>query len=173
MLGRLLDPQWREDAVVDGVVQEQDLRRFDKNRGQRQQVVFHQHRNPTRQHAGEQFDKGAYEVEGEYCQQHADNAGREIVDQHFKTAFDFAINHTVKTLDHPAAQRTNHHGPHEHGNIGPDNHPHGGHGADDTATLAPHQFTAGIPNQQWQQVGNHRADHLGQCLIGQPAGRNK
>ena len=39
LFGGLLDAQRREDAVVDGVVQEQDLGRFDEDGGERQQTV--------------------------------------------------------------------------------------------------------------------------------------
>ncbi len=129
LLGGLLDPQRREDAVVDGVVEEQDLGRFDEDGGEGQQVVVHQEADTARQHAGEHLDEGTDHEEGEDGQQHADETGGEVVDQHLETALDASIHRLVEALDGPAAEGANHHGTHEHGDVGTDDDPHGGDGA--------------------------------------------
>ena len=170
VLGGLLDPQRREDAVVDGVVEEQDLGRLDEDGGERQQVVVHQEADATGQHAGEHLDEGADHEEGEDRQQHADEAGGEVVDQHLEAALDATFHRLVETLDGPATERADHHGAHEHGNVGPHDDAHGGDGTDHAAALTAHQLAAGIANQQRQQVGDHGADQLGQGFARQPAG---
>ena len=170
VLGRLLDPQRREDAVVDGVVEEQDLGRLDEDGGERQHVVFHQEADATGQQAGEHLDEGANHEEGEDGQQHADKAGGEVVDQHLEAALDATVHRLVEALDGPATERADHHGAHEHGDIGSHDDTHGGDGTDHAAALTAHQFAAGVANQQRQQVGDHGADQLGQGFIGQPAG---
>ncbi len=173
LFGRLLDPQRREDAVVDGVVEEQDLGRFNEDGGERQHVVFHQEADATRQYAGEHLDEGTDHEEGEDSQQHADETGGEVVDQHLEAALDAPFHHFVEALDGPATQRTDHHGTHEHGNVGTDDHAHGGDGTDHAAPFTAHQLAACIANQQRQQIGDHGADQLGQGFAWQPAGGNE
>ena len=157
----LLDTQRREDAVVDGVIQEQDFRRFNENGRQWQQVVRHHHVYARRQQLGEHLHQRPDAEEGQDRQQHADDAGGEVVHQHFKAAFDLAVHPAVKVLDSPAAQRAGDHRAEEHRHVGANDDAHGGDGADDAAAIAAHQPPAGITDQQRQQVGDHRADQLG------------
>ena len=170
LLGGLLDPQRREDAVVDGVVEEEDLGRFDEDGSQRQQTVGDQEVDATGQGAGEHLDEGTYDEEGEDGAQHADDAGGEVVDQHLEAALDPAFHRLVEALDGPATQGADHHGAHEHGDVGTDDDAHGGDGTDHGTPLTPDQLAAGIANQQGQQVGDHGADQLGQGFVWQPAG---
>ncbi len=51
----LLNTQRREDTVVNGVVEEQDFRRFNKDRRQRQHVMDNHEVNARRQHFGQGF----------------------------------------------------------------------------------------------------------------------
>ena len=130
--------------MVDGVIEEQDFGRFDKNRGQRQQVVLHHDVDAARQRFRQQLHHWPNRQEGEHRQQHAENPGREVVYQHLEAAFDLPINPAVKAFDGPAAQRTGDHRTHKHRHIGADNHAHGGDRADHAAALAAHEATPGI-----------------------------
>ncbi|MNP77120.1 hypothetical protein D3C76_1744760 [compost metagenome] len=59
--------------------------------------------NARRQKFGEHFNCRANAEERQNRQDHADDAGREVVHQHFEAGFDFAINPDVKFLNCPAA----------------------------------------------------------------------
>ena len=155
--------------MVDGVVQEQDLGRLDEDGGEGQHVVVHQEADTARQHAGEHLDEGTDDEEGENGEQHADDAGGEVVHQHLEAALDATFHRLVEALDGPATQRADHHGAHEHGDVGPHDDAHGGDGTDHAAALTTHQLAAGIADEQRQQVGDHGTDQLGQGFIGQPA----
>ena len=56
---RLGGAQRGQDALVDGVVQEQDLGRLDEDRGQRQQAVGDQGVDDVRGEPAERLDEGA------------------------------------------------------------------------------------------------------------------
>ena len=72
---RLLDTQRREDTVVNGVVKEQNFRRFNKDRGQWQQVMNNHDVHACSQHFRQRFYQRTDCQEGEDRQQHTDNTG--------------------------------------------------------------------------------------------------
>ncbi len=170
---RLLNAQRREDAVVDGVVEEQDFRRFNKNRRQRQHVVNHHKVHASSQHFGEHFDRRANAEERQNREDHTDDARGEVVHQHFKAGFDFAVDRGVEFLDAEAAERACDHRAQEHRDVRADDNAHGGNRAHHAATLAANQLTAGITDKQRQQVADHRADQLRQRLVWPPSCGNK
>ncbi len=169
----LLDTQRREDTVVDGVIQEQNFCRFNEDRGQRQQVVLHHQIHARGENMRQTFNQRTNRQEGEDGQQHADDACREVVNQHFEARFDLAINLTVEGFNGPAAQWTGNHRAEEHWHVGTNDDTHGGDRADHTTAIAAHQAATGITDQQRQQVGNHRTNQLGHGFVWQPSGGNK
>ncbi len=159
--------------MVDGVVEEQDFRRFNKNGRQRQHVVGNHEVNARCQQFGEHFNCRANAEERQNSQDHPDDAGREVVHQHFEAGFDFAINPDVELLNGPAAQRTGNHCAEEHWHIRTDDNAHGGDRTDHTATVTAHQTTTGKTDEQRQQIGNHWANKFRQRFVRQPPCRNK
>ncbi|CCK16800.1 hypothetical protein BN136_2810 [Cronobacter universalis NCTC 9529] len=170
---RLLNAQRREDTVVDGVVEEQDFRRFNENRRQRQHVVNHHEVHARGQYFGEHFYRRANAEERQNREDHPDDARGEVVHQHFKAGFDFAVDRGVEFLDAEAAQRACDHCAQEHRDIRADDNAHGGNRAHHAAALAADQLTAGITDKQRQQVSDHRADQLRQRLVWPPSCGNK
>ena len=74
-----------EDAVVDGVVQEQHLGRLNKDGHQRQQAVRHKEVHTGGQHGEDGGHERADDVVAKDGQQHTQNADGEVVDQHLET----------------------------------------------------------------------------------------
>ena len=132
----LLNTQRREDTVVDGVVKEQDFCRFDEDRRQRQHVVRHHKVNASRQNFRQNFDRRANAEEGQNGEDHPDDAGGEVIHQHFKTGFDLTVYPVIELLDAVAAQRAGNHGAEEHRHIRADDNAHGGDRPDHAATFA-------------------------------------
>ncbi|CAH0180892.1 hypothetical protein SRABI106_01098 [Rahnella aquatilis] len=157
---RLLDTQRREDTVVDSVVEEQDFRRFNKDRRQRQQVMNNHDVHACSQHFRQCFYQRTDCQEGQNGQQHTDNTGREVVDQHLEATFDFTVNPAVETLDAPAAQRTYNHCAEEHWHIRTNDNTHYGDCADHTTAITTDQTTTGITDEQWQKISDHRANQF-------------
>ena len=170
---RLLNTQRREDTVVDGVVEEQDFRRFNKDRRQRQHFMHHHEVNACRQNFGQDFNRRADAEESQNRKDHTDDASGEVIHQHFKTGLDLTVYPHIKTFDRPAAQRTGNHCAEEHWHIGTDDNAHGGDSADHTATIAANQTTTGITDEQRQQIGDHRANQFRQRFVRQPPCWNK
>ncbi|MPM51737.1 hypothetical protein SDC9_98488 [bioreactor metagenome] len=70
----LLDAERGEDAVVDGVVEEQHLGRLDQDRGERQQVVGDQDAHAGGHPADQGGDHGLDQQPARDGQQHAEDA---------------------------------------------------------------------------------------------------
>jgi hypothetical protein len=87
-----------------------------------------------------------------------------------KPGLDLAVPDGVEVLHRPAAEGAHDHGAHEHGDVGTGDDTHRGDGADDTASHVVEQLSAGVADEQGQQVGDHRADHGCQGFVRQPAG---
>ena len=162
---RLLDAQRREDTVVDGVIEEQDFCRFNKDRRQRQHVVRHHEVNARSQDFRQNFNCRANAEERQDSEDHTDDACGEVIHQHLKTGLDLTVYPHVEFFNSPAAQWTGDHGAEEHRHIRADDNAHGGNRADYAATLAANQLTAGITDQQRQQIGDHRTDQLRQRFV--------
>ena len=161
----LLNTQRREDTVVNGVIEEQDFCRFHEDRRQRQHVVRHHEVNARRQNFGQDFNRRTNAEKRQDGEDHTDDACGEVIHQHLKTGFDLTVYPDVEFLDCPAAQRTGDHGAEEHRHIRTDDNAHGGNRADHAAALAANQFTAGIADQQRQQIGDHRTNQLRQRFV--------
>ena len=161
----LLNTQRREDTVVNGVVEEQDFRRFNKDRCQWQHVMDNHEVNARSQHFGQGFNNRANAEECQNSEDHPDDACGEVIHQHLKTGFDLTVYPAVEVLNAPAAQRTCNHRTEEHRHVCADDNAHGGDGTDYAATFAAYQLTTGITDQQRQEISDHRPDQLRQRLV--------
>ena len=162
-----------EDAVVDGVVQEQHLGRLNKDGHQRQQAVRHKEVHTGGQHGEDGGHERADDVVAKDGQQHTQNADGEVVDQHLETGRDMAFHLLIELLDDPAGQGTHDHSTHQHGVARAADAAHHGDGGDDTTTVACDHFAALPCNEDGQQIGQHRGDHAGQLFVGEPARFNE
>ena len=170
---RLLDAQGSQDAVVDGVIEEQNLRRLDKEGGQGQ----HAHGDDAL-HTGPQDvvacqHHGAYTCKGHQGQKAAQDTCGEIVYQHLEAAGDGVGDGIIEFLDAPAAEGTHNHCSQEHGDVGACDNACGGDGAHHAAPVAVDGGAAGEAYQERYQPFRHGAAGLGQILIGQPARGDK
>ena len=165
----LLDAQRREDAVVDGVVEEENLGRLHQDGNQRQQAHAHNGLNAGAQDIVDRQHHGAYGHIGQDGQDAAQDAGGEVVHQHLEAAGDGILHSAVKLLDEIAAHRAHDHGAQEHGDVGTGDDTAGGNGAHHAAAVAVDRCAAGEAQEQGDQPLAHGAAHLGQVLIGHPA----
>ena len=161
----LLNTQRREDTVVNGVVKEQDFRRFNKDRRQRQHVMDNHEVNARSQHFRQGFNQRTNPHECQNREDHPHDTGREVVHQHLKTGFDLTIYPAVEMLNAPAAQRACNHRTEEHRHICADDNAHGGDSTDHAATFTTYQLTTGITDQQRQEISDHRPDQLRQRFV--------
>ncbi len=93
-----------QDAMVDGVVEEQDLGRLDEDRGQWQQAVVDQGVDDVGGRVTESGHQWADQVEAEHCQRSAQDPGGEVVDEHLEARPRSVANQAVPLLDDPGAQ---------------------------------------------------------------------
>ena len=91
-------------------------------------------------------------------QEHAPDAGGEVVDQHLEAGPDLAVPERVDLLHRPAAERAHDHGAHEHRDLGAGDDAHGRDRADHATAGVVEHLAAGVADQDRQQVGDHRAD---------------
>ena len=152
----LADANWVENTVVDGVVQEQHLCRFNKDGNQRQQAVADQKINACGKYGENGGHKRADNVVAEDRQQHAEDADGEIVDQHFKTGGNVLFHAVVKLLDDPACQRAHHHRTHQHGVVRAADAADNGDAGNDAAAFLCDHIAALTGDENGQQVAQHR-----------------
>ena len=166
----LLCSERSEDAVVDRVVQEQDLGGLYEDRNQRKESCIDQDVNAALQEDQNACHDRSDHIEAYDRQEHAQDTDGEVVDQHLEACGDLAFDSLVEFLDDPAAQRACEHCAHQHGIIGSaaDN-ADAGDRAHDCSSCAADHLTACVSDQDRKYVGKHRADHGGQLLVGKPA----
>ncbi len=133
--------------MVNGVVEEQDFRRFNENRCQWQHVMDNHEVNACRQNFGQCFNQWTNAEECQNGEDHTDDASGEVIHQHLKTGFDLTVYPVVEVFDRPAAQWTCNHRAEEHWHVRTDDNAHGGDCTNYAATLAANQFTTGITDQ--------------------------
>ena len=169
----LLDAHRGENTVINGVVQEQHLGRFHKNRSHRQKPIINQQAYTGSHGIGQGCNNRADGFHGNQCQHGCQNAQGEVVHQHLKARLDMAVHGLVKLLDNPGRQRAYNHGAQEHRHLCTDNYAHGGCGTDDAAPLACYHLAACVGNQKRQHHRSHRPHQRSELFIWQPAGRDK
>ncbi|CDN44464.1 hypothetical protein BN871_EW_00170 [Paenibacillus sp. P22] len=167
----LLDRDRVQDAVIDRIVQEQDLRRLDQDVDQRNKMVGDQPIHACGEDVRQAFNDASDDRVSDQDESAADDAEREVVDEHLEAGTNLAFDGLVKLLQHPCRAGTYDHRPEEHRNVGADDDAHGDECADDAAALLVDHRTAGITDQQRKQIGDHRADELGEIFVREPACR--
>jgi hypothetical protein len=156
--------------VVDGVVEEEHLGRLDEDRGEGQQVVGHQPVHAFARPVGDPFHDRADAPAAEQRHRAADDAGREVVDQHLETGADPVLYQAVEELENEGGERAYDHRSEEHRNVRADNDADRRDGADDGATLAVDEAATGVADENRQQHFDHWADEFGEESVGQPSG---
>ena len=76
--------------MVDGVVEEQDLSRFDKNRSQEQDIVIDQEFDSVTCDGHEDVHDRGEQEHGADGSQSCENAGGEVIHQHLEAGADLA-----------------------------------------------------------------------------------
>ena len=168
-LGGLLDTERGHDSVVDGVVQEKDLRRIDQHGQQRVHLVGKHPVDPAAEQVRQPFDHMPDQQVSRNGEEHRDDPKGEIIHEHFESGSDLALDQFVEALDAPAGQRAHQHGPEEHGRIGSDNYAHRGDGSGDSAPISADILAGRKGDQGRQQIFEHRRNHLRQMLVRPPA----
>ena len=155
--------------MVDGVIEEQHLCRFDEDGNQRQQAVADQKINACGKYGENGRHKRADNVVAEDGQQHTEDADGEIVDQHFKTGGNVLLHAVVELLDDPACQRAHHHRTHQHGVVRAADAADDGDAGNDAAAFLCDHVAALTGDENGQQVAQHRRDHGTEPFIWEPA----
>lgn len=165
----LFDADRREDSVIDGVVEKQHLGRLHEKRHKRQQSVAYDQLGTAAYEHRQAGDHAADDIVAQNGQQHAENADREVADEHFEACLHAPLDHAVEPADRISRQRTHDHRADEHRNIAADDHADGGNGADHPAPLPGDVAPCGVGDQQRQEVGQHRPDQLRELSVGPPS----
>ena len=113
-LSRLLGADWGEDAVINGIVQEQYLGRLNKHGDQRQDAVVDQESNACAQHRQNAAHERANRVIAQNRKDHAKDTDREIVDQHLEAGRHMAVHRLVELLDNQSCKRAHNHSAQQH-----------------------------------------------------------
>ena len=162
-----------ENAVVDRVVEEQNLCRLEENRNQRQQAVVDQEGDACGQDGQDTAHDRADRIVTNDGHDHAEDADREVVDQHFKAGRHVAVHELIEFLDDPAGKRAHDHGTHQHrlavGAADAGNTAHDCDRAHDATAVAADHLAALRCNQHRQQEGEHERLDGRQLRIGEPA----
>src|SRR5215211_3134004 len=158
LLGGLLDAERGQDAVVDGVVQEQHLGGLDDETGQREQAVVDQPVDAVAQCRRDGIDRRPEDEEPSDGQRRRQDAGGEVVDQHLEAGLDLAFPQLVDVLHGPSGQRPHDQGAEEVRIRGADDHAHGGHRRNHAAADAVDHPAALDGDEQRQHEPDHRAD---------------
>ena len=118
-------------------------------------------------------DHAADDIVAQNGQQHAENADREVADEHFEACLHAPLDHAVEPADRISRQRPHDHCADEHRNIAADDHADGGNGADHPSPLPGDVAPCGVGDQQRQEVGQHRPDQLCELSVGPPSLRDE
>ena len=176
-LSDLLRADRREHAVVDRIIEEQYLGRLEEHGNQRQQAVVHQERNAGGQHAQDRAHDRADRIIANDGKDHAENADREIVDQHFKAGRHTALHGLVKLFDDPARERAHDHRAHQHRlafrSVNARDAAHDCDCTHDASAVAADHLAALRRDQHRQQEGEHKRLDGCQIRIRDPAGVDK
>ena len=149
----------------------EDLSGLDKDGNQRKKSHVDQDVNAALQKYEDCCHDRSDQIETDDRQDHAQDSDGEVVDQHLETGGNLSLDRLIKFFDHKSAERADHHGTHQHGIIGcAADHTDAGDRAHDRASLSADHSAARIGDQDREHIGEHRADHSRQLIIGEPPG---
>lgn len=169
----LLDADGREDAVVQGIIEEQHLGRLDQKRHERQQSVADHDLHAVADQQRQPSHRTADDPIAQYGQQHTEDAYREIAHEHLEARLYASLRKFVEPPDRIPAQRAHDHGSDEHRDVAADDDAHGGNGPDYPAAFAGDVAPGRIGDQQRQQIGQHRVDQACHLGVGPPSRGNE
>ena len=164
----LLGTDGHEDAVADGVVEEEDLGGLDEDGQQRHQAVVDEHLYARGEHGENGAHEGPDAVVAEDAQREAYETEGEVVDEHLEAGGLPVLSPVVPLFDDPACERTHEHGAHEHGVVGAHDGTEDRDRADDATALAGDGIAALSGDEHRDQVLEHRADDCGELFVGEP-----
>ena len=169
----LLNTERAEHAMIQCIVEEEHLCGLNDDGCQRQKSC-----RDNRLHAAAQdvvcaADHWADYSKGDHCEDTAEDAEREVVDEHLESARDAVTHGIVKLLDQIAAQRSHNHGAEEHRNLRARDDARCGNRRHDAAAVSVDCCTAAVADQQRDEPLAHRCADLCQILVRHPARRNK
>ena len=180
-LERLRGAQRREDALVDGVVEEQDLGRLDHDAREGQQVVVHEEADAAAEDRRDRADDGREAEVGADREDRAEDAGGEVVDQHLEAGADPVDPEPLDDLEQVRRERARDHGAEEHRAAAvvvgladrADDDAHGGDGRDHAAAGVVDHAAAGVRDEQRQHEEQDRRDEGRDVGVRQVAGRDE
>ena len=162
--------QGREHAMVEGVVQEQDLGGLDDDRRQGQQAsldqVIHDDSRARADATNHRTDRDV----GDQAEDDDEDACGEVVDEHFEADRNLVFQDFVDLLHAVAADGAHDHAAQEHRDVGTDDDAHGRSRADHAAAHAMDHLAARVADEQGQEVDDHGADELAEVRVRHPAG---
>ena len=170
---RLLNAEGAEHAMIQCIVEEEHLCGLNDDGCQRQKSC-----RDNRLHAAAQdvvcaADHGADHSKGNHCEDTAEDAEREVVDEHLESSRDAVTYGIVKLLDQIATQRSHNHGAEEHRNLRARDDARCGNRRHDAATVSVDCCAAAVADQQRDKPLAHRTADLCQILVWHPSRRNK
>ena len=136
--------------------------------------MFHQSIDPGRHHLqNTAHNRPNYQI-AQHGQQHTENTGGKVINQHFEACRHMAVHGLVKFLNAKACQRADYHGCHQHRDrrIAHNRTDHR-NGAYYPAAVAADHPAAGGGNKDRDQIGEHGAYHAVKAFVGNPPGINK
>src|SRR5699024_5328533 len=109
-------------------------------------------------------------IRTEECNEEYKEAGREVIDKHLESLADSGYKDGVNLFHQVTAQRSHDHGTEQHRGIrecGDDSHCC--RCTDNAATDVADKLTAGVGDEQREEVDDHRIDHGREIFIREPA----
>jgi hypothetical protein len=158
---RLLRADRGEHAVVDGVVEEEDLARLDEDRDEGQEAETDEPVDRCLERVAQGGDDGS---EGEDARDREDrrqDTGREVVDEHLEAGLDLAGPQLVDLLHEPRGERAHDHRAEEHRDRRAGDHTDSRDRADDTTAGVVDHTATRVGDEEGQEVGDHRTDETG------------
>src|SRR6266498_3017389 len=110
--------------MVDGIVEEQDLGRFNEDGSQWQKSGSDEPIDQSTSRIAECIHHRANHNIGNQNEDDSQYTSREVVDQHLKANGDLLFPQLVKLLDRPTTKGTHDHGTEEHRDVRSDNDTH-------------------------------------------------
>src|SRR6184192_1509924 len=155
-------------GVLDRVVQEENLGDLDRDVRQRQHACVDQRVHEVPECGRERVEHRPDHDETEHGKDRPEDAGGEVVREHLEAGRDLSFGGAVELLDEPGAERPDDHRAEEHGNARPDDDA-GGHDRSDNAAAVPiDELPTGVPDEEREQIRDHRPDELREVLVRGP-----
>src|SRR5439155_7409399 len=173
VLRRVDNSERGKHAVVDRIVQEENLGDLDRDVREGQHAYVDQRVHKVPECSRERVEHGPDHDETEHGEDRPEDAGGEVIRQHLEAGRDLFLGEAIELLDEPGAERPDDHRAEEHGNARPDDDA-GGHDRSDNAAAVPvDELPTGVSDEEREQIRDHRPDELRERLVRGPARWNE